>query len=102
MCLWAGIVNFNRKPYRVGIYVLPLFFCKEKQRKSNLSVQLTLLMVPLVGFEPTRYRYHWILSPARLPVSPQWHYKSFTCKNTVFLVKLVGTIYLPSFFKIYL
>ena len=28
-------------------------------------------MVPLVGLEPTRYRYHQILSLARLPVSPQ-------------------------------
>lgn len=28
-------------------------------------------MVPLVGLEPTRYRYHRILSPARLPISPQ-------------------------------
>ena len=25
-------------------------------------------MVPVVGVEPTRYRYHWILSPARLPI----------------------------------
>lgn len=30
-------------------------------------------MVPLVGLEPTRYRYHQILSLARLPVSPQRH-----------------------------
>ena len=28
-------------------------------------------MVPLVGVEPTRYRYHGILSPARLPIPPQ-------------------------------
>ena len=27
-------------------------------------------MVPKVGLEPTRYRYRWILSPVRLPVSP--------------------------------
>ena len=25
-------------------------------------------LVPVVGVEPTRYRYHWILSPARLPI----------------------------------
>ena len=25
-------------------------------------------MVPVVGVEPTRYRYHRILSPARLPI----------------------------------
>ena len=27
-----------------------------------------LCLVPVVGVEPTRYRYHWILSPARLPI----------------------------------
>ena len=27
-------------------------------------------MVPEVGIEPTRYRYRWILSPVRLPISP--------------------------------
>ena len=25
-------------------------------------------MVPEAGVEPARYRYHWILSPARLPI----------------------------------
>ena len=30
-------------------------------------------MVALVGLEPTRYCYHRILSPARLPISPQSH-----------------------------
>ena len=29
---------------------------------------LLYLLVPVVGVEPTRYRYHWILSPARLPI----------------------------------
>ena len=27
-------------------------------------------MVPVVGLEPTRYCYHWILSPTRLPIPP--------------------------------
>ncbi len=31
-------------------------------------------MVALVGLEPTWYCYHWILSPARLPISPQSHF----------------------------
>ena len=30
----VGIVNFNIKPYRVGLCVLPLIFYKEKERKS--------------------------------------------------------------------
>ena len=25
-------------------------------------------LVPVAGVEPARYRYHWILSPARLPI----------------------------------
>ena len=29
-----------------------------------------LLLVGEVGIEPTWYRYHWILSPARLPIPP--------------------------------
>lgn len=28
-------------------------------------------VVPAVGLEPTRYRYHRILSPARLPIPPR-------------------------------
>jgi hypothetical protein len=29
-----------------------------------------LSVVPRVGIEPTRYRYHRILNPARLPIPP--------------------------------
>ena len=25
-------------------------------------------LMPVAGVEPARYRYHWILSPARLPI----------------------------------
>lgn len=32
-----------------------------------------LILVPLAGLEPARYRYRWILSPLRLPISPQQH-----------------------------
>lgn len=30
--------------------------------------------MPGAGIEPARYCYHWILSPARLPISPQSHF----------------------------
>ena len=30
-------------------------------------------VVPVVGVEPTRYRYHRILSPARLPIPSHRH-----------------------------
>ena len=41
------------------------------QTPKNLLSTTKGFLVPLVGLEPTRYRYHRILSPARLPVSPQ-------------------------------
>ena len=43
-------------------------------------------MVPKVGLEPTRYRYRWILSPVRLPVSPlgqRDNYIEFLIKMTI-------------------
>ena len=40
--------------------------------KNNLAPKGTrLFLVPLIGLEPIRYHYHRILSPARLPISPQ-------------------------------
>ena len=42
-----------------------------KQYQKEHTPKCVLFLVPLVGLEPTRYRYHWILSPARLPISPQ-------------------------------
>ena len=35
-------------------------------------------LVPMVGVEPTRYRYHGILSPARLPIPPHRLFKMLT------------------------
>ena len=38
-------------------------------------------MVPEAGIEPARYRYRWILSPVRLPVSPlgqRYDFKTFS------------------------
>ena len=34
-------------------------------------------LVPVVGVEPTRYRYHGILSPARLPIPSHRHKRHF-------------------------
>ena len=39
----------------------------EKRIEKSPDVYIGAL-VPVVGVEPTRYRYHWILSPARLPI----------------------------------
>ena len=43
------------------------------------------VLVPLVGVEPTRYRYHGILSPARLPISPQ---RQFNCLKIISYLKI--------------
>ena len=45
---------------------------KKRVRIKPFSLTRTLL-VPLIGLEPIRYHYHRILSPARLPISPQRH-----------------------------
>jgi hypothetical protein len=39
----------------------------------KLYQTLRFNMVPPVGLEPTQYRYYWILSPTRLPVSSRMH-----------------------------
>ena len=39
-------------------------------KKTADSIRIYGFLVPMVGVEPTRYRYHGILSPARLPIPP--------------------------------
>ena len=41
------IINFNIKPFRVGLCVLPLIFCKEKERKSIFD--LLIFWYPSTG-----------------------------------------------------
>ena len=36
--------------------------------KLRIPRWVSLILVPVAGVEPARYRYHWILSPARLPI----------------------------------
>ena len=47
---------------------------KRHRIKEDKKISCLLLLVPLAGVEPARYHYHWILSPARLPISPQRHF----------------------------
>ena len=42
-----------------------LIFAKKKRSKRYKTCPE---VVPEAGVEPARYRYHWILSPARLPI----------------------------------
>ena len=37
-------------------------------KKSPRRLKSSGALVPEAGVEPARYRYHWILSPARLPI----------------------------------
>ena len=41
--------------------------------KKTFIKKVIRKMVPKAGLEPARYRYRWILSPLRLPVSPLGH-----------------------------
>ena len=40
-------------------------------------------LVPVAGLEPARYRYRWILSPLRLPISPPGHCLTIISKDRV-------------------
>ncbi len=47
--------------------------------ESSLTIHsFFVFVVPWVGIEPTRYCYHWILNPARLPIPPP---RQFFVKN---------------------
>ena len=42
---------------------------KKARMNTDFSANMRVFgLVPVVGVEPTRYRYHGILSPARLPI----------------------------------
>ena len=66
----------------------PGFSCKEGLKKMSLWTRTLSIkikkepraqigsrpcLVPVIGVEPIRYRYHWILSPARLPIPSHRH-----------------------------
>ena len=40
--------------------------------KHRGTQRVPLCLVPVVGLEPTRYRYQRILSPSRLPIPSHW------------------------------
>lgn len=52
-----------------------------------------VFIVPGVGIEPTRYCYHWILSPARLPIPPSGQVnKEANILIYFFLIKIISLI----------
>ena len=50
--------------------------------RGVLCANRLFLLVPGEGVEPTRYLYHRILSPARLPVPPSRRARSITGLST--------------------
>ena len=73
-----------------------MYFSKMKYRQKELVLHKNLgllhikkgskfyfdpFLVPVVGVEPTRYRYHGILSPARLPIPPHRRKDGATGRN---------------------
>ena len=51
------------------------------------------VMVPEAGVEPARYRYHWILSPARLPI-PSFRRFAYYIITFLFVLQDVFEIFL--------
>lgn len=49
-------------------------------------------LVPKAGLEPARYRYHRILSPARLPISPLWRFISIFTEIICIFNRFCATI----------
>ena len=65
-------------------YSVRLYFVTKKTVPKNSP----FFLVPVVGVEPTRYRYHGILSPARLPIPPhrQIYYQNIIT-HLIYVVK---------------
>ena len=71
---------------------------KYKKYPRKLLSLRGYLMVPVVGVEPTRYHYHRILSPARLPIpSYRLAYSLFIILLWIFIVNSFNQLLI--FFK---
>ena len=59
-------------------------------KKDNSTTKVVLLsLVPVIGVEPIRYRYHWILSPARLPIPS---HRRIKFRNVEIIAQVSGKI----------
>ena len=56
------------KQARYQLRYTPIFCLKDVRVSKPLKFWASTVLVPVTGVEPVRYRYHWILSPARLPI----------------------------------
>ena len=59
------------------------------KRKPAPNERRGYALVPLVGVEPTRYRYRGILSPVRLPIPPQRQFGSIIAQREFFCKHLI-------------
>ena len=57
------MIGSNKKINRSRVHLASAFSVQKNGTSAARSD-----MVPVAGVEPARYRYHWILSPARLPI----------------------------------
>ena len=80
-----------REPPKLALLVSGNPYCGlDKQKRNFCLPKVPFLLVPEAGVEPARYRYHWILSPARLPIP------SFRLDYSVVIAeKLHGTLAVP-------
>lgn len=62
----------------------PATFCLTGNRSNHLS-QFPIL-VSVEGVEPSRYHYHWILSPTCLPIPPYRHGEGYTKRPRIKLM----------------
>ena len=53
--------------------------CSIQLSYTHIFILTCLATMPATGVEPVRYRYHRILSPARLPIPPRRH--TLNCVN---------------------
>ena len=74
LSIWCRKQDLNPQPTDYKSVALPIELFRH-------------ILVPVVGVEPTRYRYHWILSPARLPIPPYRQVqKNYITKSLEFIL----------------
>ena len=64
-------VSLKRMKINCGLTSKPnehILYAIAVTKKIILPLSKMIPLVPVIGVEPIRYRYHWILSPARLPI----------------------------------
>ena len=84
---FVKIANVKKKEIKIQVtnkentYIS--FYGKNKRFLGNKKTRKkSVFLVPEEGLEPTRPESHWILSPARLPISPLRHNRYILAYNS--------------------